>query len=163
VAYLKKVNHDPVLLDFGPMDEAAAAAADAAVSAAPTLPAAAVKKDKQKQPKAAAAASKEGKKGKGGGGGDGSGGGGAKNQNNEKGKTKLALQYTREGDFAAWYPEVVEKSEMLGYGDISGCYILRPWGFAVWEHITKWFDKRIKLLGVENCYFPIFVSKVRTM
>ena len=40
--------------------------------------------------------------------------------------------------------QVVEKSEMLSYGDISGCYILRPWGYAVWEQIQRWFDAEIK-------------------
>jgi len=155
LAYLRKTNHEPVILDFGPMTasgEGAAAAADAAPSSA----AAAAPKAKQ-QPKLP----KEGKTAKNAsnGGGGGGGGGGGANKNNEKGKTKLSLQHTREGDFAAWYPEVVEKSEMLSYGDVSGCYILRPWGYAVWEHLQKWLDKRIKLLGVENCYFPLFVSK----
>jgi prolyl-tRNA synthetase len=73
--------------------------------------------------------------------------------------TKLGLQYTRDEDFAMWYPDVVEKSEMLSYGDVSGCYILRPWGYAVWEHIQAWLDAQFKLLGVENCYFPLFVAK----
>ena len=50
---------------------------------------------------------------------------------------------------------MVEKSEMLSYGDISGCYILRPWGYAVWEQIQRWFDAEIKDLDVENCYFQI--------
>lgn len=48
---------------------------------------------------------------------------------------------------------------MIEYYDVSGCYILRPWSFAIWEEITKFFDTEIKKLGVENAYFPIFVSK----
>uniref|UniRef100_A0A7S2AQM6 proline--tRNA ligase n=1 Tax=Octactis speculum TaxID=3111310 RepID=A0A7S2AQM6_9STRA len=70
-----------------------------------------------------------------------------------------AVVYKKSENFAQWYPEVVEKSEMLSYGDISGCYILRPWGYGVWEQIQKWFDNEIKKLDVENCYFPLFVSK----
>lgn len=48
---------------------------------------------------------------------------------------------------------------MIEYYDISGCYILRPWSFGIWEIIKKWFDTEIKKLGVRNCYFPMFVSQ----
>ncbi len=37
--------------------------------------------------------------------------------------------------------------------------IPHPCSAQVWEHIQRWFDDQIKLLGVENCYFPLFVSK----
>lgn len=103
-------------------------------------------------PKEKKAGGKDGKANKG-------GGNGAKKQAGDKKVTKLGLQYTRDEDFAMWYPDVVEKSEMLSYGDVSGCYILRPWGYAVWEHIQAWLDAQFKLLGVENCYFPLFVAK----
>lgn len=61
-------------------------------------------------------------------------------------------------DFSAWYSQVVVKSEMLDYYDVSGCYILRPNSYAVWEEIQDWFNQRIKRLGVKNSYFPMFVS-----
>lgn len=48
---------------------------------------------------------------------------------------------------------------MVEYYDISGCYVLRPWSYAIWEFIQEWFDKEIKKLGVKNCYFPLFVSR----
>lgn len=47
---------------------------------------------------------------------------------------------------------------MIDYYDISGCYILKPASYGVWEVIQHWFDERIKALGVENSYFPMFVS-----
>jgi prolyl-tRNA synthetase len=149
--YLKHVNHDPILLDFGPMVATETPAAD---SAAP--PKAAAEPTKKPANKEGAA---KNNKGSSGGGGGASGGGGAKRQPGDKKVTKLGLQYTRDEDFAMWYPDVVEKSEMLSYGDVSGCYILRPWGYAVWEHIQAWLDAQFKLLGVENCYFPLFVAK----
>lgn len=34
---------------------------------------------------------------------------------------------------------------MIDYYDISGCYILRPWSYAMWEEIQKWFDAEIKV------------------
>ena len=48
---------------------------------------------------------------------------------------------------------------MIEYYEVSGCYILRPWSFAIWESIQSFFDAQIKLLGVQNAYFPLFVTK----
>ena len=55
--------------------------------------------------------------------------------------------------------QVITKSEMIEYYDVSGCYVLRPWSYAIWESIKEFFDAGIKKLGVENCYFPMFVSQ----
>ena len=41
----------------------------------------------------------------------------------------------------------------------AGCYILRPLAFAVWEKIQAWLDAGIKKLGVQNAYFPLFVTE----
>ena len=57
---------------------------------------------------------------------------------------------------------MITKSELIEYYDVSGCYILRPWSYCIWEAIKDFFDPQIKKLGVENSYFPIFVSKVLT-
>lgn len=48
---------------------------------------------------------------------------------------------------------------MIEYYDVSGCYVLRPWSFSIWEAIKDFFDAEIRKLGVENCYFPMFVSQ----
>ena len=42
---------------------------------------------------------------------------------------------------------------------LSGCYILRPWSYFIWETIQRWFDLKIRELGVQNTYFPLFVSE----
>ncbi|KAL3219108.1 hypothetical protein MRX96_050537 [Rhipicephalus microplus] len=47
---------------------------------------------------------------------------------------------------------------MIEYYDVSGCYILRPWAYSIWENIKEFLDARIKAIGVQNCYFPMFVS-----
>ena len=62
-------------------------------------------------------------------------------------------------DFADWYSQVITRSELIDYYDISGCYILRPWAYSIWEHIQGFFDGEIKALGVQNAYFPLFVPK----
>jgi prolyl-tRNA synthetase family I len=48
---------------------------------------------------------------------------------------------------------------MIEYYDISGCYILRPRAYFIWEQIQKFLDVKFKECGVDNCYFPMFVSK----
>lgn len=75
------------------------------------------------------------------------------------GETQLGILNKKEANFSAWYTEVISKSEMIEYYDVSGCYIIRPWAFFVWKQIQRFFTDRIDRMGVEECYFPIFVSK----
>jgi prolyl-tRNA synthetase len=35
--------------------------------------------------------------------------------------------------------------------------VIRPWGYGMWERIQMLMDRQIKLAGVENCYFPLFI------
>ncbi|XP_071435125.1 bifunctional glutamate/proline--tRNA ligase isoform X7 [Pithys albifrons albifrons] len=76
-----------------------------------------------------------------------------------KKQTRLGLEAKKEENLSEWFSQVITKSEMIEYYDVSGCYILRPWAHAIWEAIRDFFDAEIKKLGVENCYFPMFVSQ----
>ena len=73
--------------------------------------------------------------------------------------TRLGMEAKKEESLADWYSQVIVKAELLEYYDVSGCYILRPWSYSIWEQIQGFFDTEIKKLGVQNCYFPIFVSQ----
>ena len=85
---------------------------------------------------------------------------GGKKKKSKKKTTGLGLQSKKSEDFAGWYSDVITKSEMIEYYPaVSGCYILRPWSFQIWEFIKEFFSEEIKKSGVEPCYFPIFVSK----
>ncbi|CAE7689677.1 proRS [Symbiodinium pilosum] len=66
---------------------------------------------------------------------------------------------TKSADFATWYTQVITRSEMVEYYDVSGCYILRPWSFSIWQQVSRWLDDKIQALGVQNAYFPCFVSQ----
>ncbi|XP_039913331.1 bifunctional glutamate/proline--tRNA ligase isoform X5 [Hirundo rustica] len=76
-----------------------------------------------------------------------------------KKQTRLGLEAKKEENLSEWFSQVITKAEMIEYYDVSGCYILRPWAHAIWEVIKDFFDGEIKKLGVENCYFPMFVSQ----
>lgn len=71
----------------------------------------------------------------------------------------LGITVGKESDFSAWYSEVITKGQLIEYYDVSGCYILRPWAYAIWESVQQKFDLDIKTLGVKNSYFPMFVSE----
>ncbi|KZT41612.1 prolyl-tRNA synthetase [Sistotremastrum suecicum HHB10207 ss-3] len=76
-----------------------------------------------------------------------------------EGAVQIAIGVKKEVDFAGWYTNVLLKSEMIDYYSVSGCYILKPWSYTIWEEIQTWFNAKIKELGVENAYFPMFVSQ----
>eukprot|EP00808_Paulinella_micropora_P023542 g54884.t1 len=77
----------------------------------------------------------------------------------EESVQQLAIISKKNVDFPNWYKEIMTKSELIEYYDISGCYILRPWAYEMWECIQRFFDGKIKELGVKNTYFPLFVSE----
>ncbi|XP_018370970.1 PREDICTED: bifunctional glutamate/proline--tRNA ligase [Trachymyrmex cornetzi] len=88
----------------------------------------------------------------------------AKNANNKdsdssKTGTRLGLEAKKEENFTDWYSQVITKSGMIEYYDVSGCYILRPWSFSIWKIIKEFIDKEITDTGVQECYFPIFVTR----
>ncbi|KAF2143561.1 uncharacterized protein K452DRAFT_325537 [Aplosporella prunicola CBS 121167] len=75
-----------------------------------------------------------------------------------EGAALIGIDVAKEDDLGEWYQQVLTKGGMLAYYDVAGCYILKPWSYAIWEHIQGWFNERIKKMGVKNCYFPIFIS-----
>ncbi|KAG0273320.1 hypothetical protein BGZ95_010867 [Linnemannia exigua] len=81
----------------------------------------------------------------------------AKKEAASTGAVQIGIEYKKDVDFPKWYQQVVTRSEMLEYYDVSGCYILRPWAFKIWQEIQQWFNNEIEELGVENSYFPMFV------
>ncbi|PAA53325.1 hypothetical protein BOX15_Mlig003030g1, partial [Macrostomum lignano] len=75
-----------------------------------------------------------------------------------KHQTRLGMEASKADNLADWYSQVITKSELIEYYDISGCYILRPWAYSIWEMVQRYVDDRIKGMGVQNVYFPMFVS-----
>ena len=135
--YLNKIGVEPVVVDFPQKDKDGSGGAGA-------------EKWEGKPPASRPPASKEAKSAAG---GDGGGkkakpkipkkekkdGPKVKDTTNKKqvkkGETLLALQWKKEENFPMWYSDVIVLSEMISYYDISGCYILRPWSYKMWELI----------------------------
>lgn len=134
--FLKHIDHAPTVLEF-PTESEAAVAPSPSKAKAPKP----VKEEKAAKAPAVHVNNDE-----------------SSNKNLKK-ETMLGLSAKKDDDFANWYTQVITLSEMIDYSDISGCYILRPWSYFIWEVIYKWFDEQIKALGVQNTYFPLFVSQ----
>ena len=43
-------------------------------------------------------------------------------------------------DFAKWYTDIVKKAELIEYTSVKGCMVIRPYGYAIWEHIQSILD-----------------------
>ncbi|KAL5355769.1 hypothetical protein BJX96DRAFT_141830 [Aspergillus floccosus] len=75
------------------------------------------------------------------------------------GAALIGIDVSKEEDFPGWYQQVLTKGDMLDYYDVSGCFILKPASYSIWEEIQQWFNTHIKKIGVKNCSFPLFVSE----
>ena len=67
----------------------------------------------------------------------------------------LGLTSKKEEDFADWYNQVLTKAELIDYHDVSGCYVLRPNSYQIWEYIQQYLDHQFKKDDVRNAYFPL--------
>ena len=65
----------------------------------------------------------------------------------------------QEDDFAQWYTDVCKKAELMDYSSVKGFIIYRPYGYAIWEQIQKYLDKRFKETGHENVYMPMVIPE----
>ncbi|HKL84223.1 MAG TPA: proline--tRNA ligase [Bacilli bacterium] len=62
-----------------------------------------------------------------------------------------------EDDFAQWYTDVCRKAELMDYSSVKGFIIYRPYGYAIWENIQSYLDRRFKQTGHENVYMPLVI------
>ncbi|MDQ2903335.1 MAG: proline--tRNA ligase [Chloroflexota bacterium] len=65
----------------------------------------------------------------------------------------------QEDNFSLWYNQLVRKAELADYAPVRGCMIIRPYGYAIWEHIQRLLDARFKETGVLNAYFPLLIPR----
>ncbi|HOY56371.1 MAG TPA: proline--tRNA ligase [bacterium] len=71
----------------------------------------------------------------------------------------MAQITSQKEDFSAWYNEVVLAADLAEYSDVKGCMVIKPYGYTLWENIQKVLNDRIKALGVENVYMPLFIPE----
>lgn len=62
----------------------------------------------------------------------------------DAGGTKLGMSAKKADNFGDWYSQVCTESELISYYDVSGCYILRPWAYAMWEQVRRGRERKRK-------------------
>jgi len=76
-----------------------------------------------------------------------------------KKEATLGITVKKEDDMPEWYSQVVLKSELADYSKIKGCMVIRSYGYAVWQKIMDYFNRRIDKINVKNAYFPMFIPE----
>jgi prolyl-tRNA synthetase len=64
-----------------------------------------------------------------------------------------------EVDFPRWYTDVILKNELVDYSPVKGFMVIRPYGYALWEKIQEFADRRFKETGHKNMYFPLLIPE----
>ncbi len=61
--------------------------------------------------------------------------------------------------FSEWYQEVIYSAEFADHSPVRGSFVIRPYGYSLWEHIRDTLDKKIKATGTQNAAFPLFIPE----
>jgi prolyl-tRNA synthetase len=61
--------------------------------------------------------------------------------------------------FQDWYNEIIYQAELADQSPVRGTLVIRPYGYAIWEHIVAILDQRIKATGHQNAAFPLFIPE----
>jgi prolyl-tRNA synthetase len=72
-------------------------------------------------------------------------------------ESRYVEDLTERDDFSRWYLDLVYKTELADESPVRGCMVIRPYGYALWEHMVRLLDDRIKATGHVNAYFPLFI------
>ena len=62
-------------------------------------------------------------------------------------------------NFPQWYTDIVLKSELADYTSVKGFISIRPYGYAIWENIQNYADKKFKEHGVKNVSMPVLIPE----
>ena len=64
-----------------------------------------------------------------------------------------------EDDFPQWYTDVIRKTDLVDYSPVKGFMVIKPYGYALWEGIQTFLDKKFKETGHQNMYFPLLIPE----
>ena len=75
---------------------------------------------------------------------------------------KVTAIASKEENLTQWYTDVCLKAELMDYTAAKGFIIYRPDGYALWEEIQAYLDKRYKEIGVRNVALPTFSTRKKS-
>jgi len=77
----------------------------------------------------------------------------------EQDRRQVEAITSRDIDFAQWYTDVCKKAELIDYTSTKGMFVLRPYGYAIWENIQNILDKEFKKTGHTNVSMPLLIPE----
>lgn len=66
---------------------------------------------------------------------------------------------TRAENFSERYNELVKQAWLADHSAVRGCMVIKPYGYAIREHMQKVLDAMFNATGHKNAYFPLFIPK----
>ena len=76
-----------------------------------------------------------------------------------KEKKQVKAITSMEDDFAQWYTDICLKAELVEYSSVKGFLIVRPYGYAIWENMTRILDGMFKKTGHQNVAMPMLMPE----
>lgn len=71
----------------------------------------------------------------------------------------IGITKDKSTNFSEWYSEIITKLKLLDYYAVSGCYIMLPLSYEMWEIIQLYINKKLKRMKVKNVYFPLLIPE----
>ncbi|MGV8141250.1 MAG: proline--tRNA ligase [Candidatus Woesearchaeota archaeon] len=82
-----------------------------------------------------------------------------KSQDDTKDSKDLGITVKKSEDFSEWYQQCILKGELIEYGPVSGCMVIRPYAYSIWESVQDFFNIEIRKMGIQNAYFPMLIPE----
>lgn len=62
-------------------------------------------------------------------------------------------------NFAEWYQDVISEAQLVDNSPTRGCFVIMPYGYALWERMQAIVDKKIKSTGTQNISLPLLIPQ----
>lgn len=72
---------------------------------------------------------------------------------------KLGITEKKENNFSEWYTQIITKAELADYSSVSGCMVLRPDSYQMWDTIKNICKKKLEPLEIKEAYFPLLIPE----
>ena len=74
-------------------------------------------------------------------------------------KSEEGITAKKDENFSEWFTQLMLKAELADYSSVSGCMVLRPGSYEIWEKIVEACNRLFKKIDVRNSYFPLFIPE----
>ena len=67
-----------------------------------------------------------------------------------------SLSIPKKNDFAEWYKHILVEGNFIRYYDVSGCYVMLPYSYSIWENIKQYLNIEFKKKMLKTHTFLYF-------